>query len=61
MTSHCRRSPVTKPNMQIDFILFRPSDQWKVVEVKVLDEAIASDHRPIFAELEYVGAGQHKK
>lgn len=44
--------PVAKPNRQIDFILYRPQDRWKVIEVKVLDEAIASDHRAIFAILE---------
>lgn len=47
--------PVAEPKRQIDFILYRPSDHWKVIEVKVLDEAIASDHRPIFAVLQYVG------
>ncbi len=50
--------PVAEPKRQIDFILYRPSDHWKVVEVKVLEEAVASDHRPIFAVLEYVGGEQ---
>lgn len=44
--------PVARPTRQIDFLLFRPQDRWKVVEVKVLDEAVASDHRAIFAVLE---------
>ena len=44
--------PVTKPRRQIDFILSRPARNWKTVEVRVLDEAIASDHRAIFAVLE---------
>lgn len=44
--------PVNQPTKQIDFILYRPEDRWKVVEVKVLDEAVASDHRAIFAILE---------
>ena len=44
--------PVNEPTKQIDFILSRPRDRWKVIEVKVLDEAIASDHRAIFAVLE---------
>lgn len=44
--------PVTTPARQIDFILYRPADRWKVVEVRVLDEAVASDHRAIFAVLE---------
>lgn len=44
--------PVTEPSKQIDFVLFRPRDRWKVVEVKVLEEAVASDHRAILAVLE---------
>ncbi|EKK03710.1 endonuclease/exonuclease/phosphatase family protein [Rhodopirellula baltica SH28] len=46
--------PVANPRRQIDFILFRPSNSWKLIEVKVLDEAVASDHRAIFAVLELV-------
>ncbi len=45
-------SPVDRPTRQIDYILVRPADRWRVVEVRVLDEPIASDHRPIFAVLE---------
>ena len=44
--------PVTKPKRQIDFILSRPAGRWKTVEIRVLKEAIASDHRAIFAVLE---------
>ena len=46
--------PVGKPRRQIDFILSRPAGRWKTVEVRVLKEAIASDHRAIFAVLELV-------
>lgn len=44
--------PVQQPTRQIDYILFRPAEHWKVVEAKVLKEAIASDHRPILTVLE---------
>jgi endonuclease/exonuclease/phosphatase family metal-dependent hydrolase len=44
--------PVHRPARQIDFILFRPAERWKAAEVQVLDEAVASDHRAIFAVLE---------
>ena len=37
---------------QIDYILLRPAARWRVVSVKVADEKIASDHLPIFADLE---------
>ena len=39
---------------QIDYILVRPKERWKVIETKVLDEAVASDHRAIFAVIELV-------
>ncbi|WP_164101048.1 endonuclease/exonuclease/phosphatase family protein [Candidatus Laterigemmans baculatus] len=44
--------PVATPTRQIDFVLCRPPQRWKVIEVQVLDEAVASDHRPILAVLE---------
>jgi endonuclease/exonuclease/phosphatase family metal-dependent hydrolase len=44
--------PVEEPRRQIDFILLRPANRWRVVEVKVLDEAIASDHRALLAVFE---------
>ena len=44
---------------QIDFVMFRPADAWQTVETKVLDESIASDHRPILSVLKLVqAAGQ---
>ena len=46
--------PVGRPDKQIDYILYRPRNRWKVVDVKVLDEAVASDHRAILAELEWL-------
>ncbi|WP_337177101.1 endonuclease/exonuclease/phosphatase family protein [Paludisphaera sp.] len=44
--------PADEPNRQIDYILVRPAPRWKVVELRVLDEPVASDHRPLFAVLE---------
>jgi endonuclease/exonuclease/phosphatase family metal-dependent hydrolase len=44
--------PVGNPILQIDYVLFRPGDRWTVIETRVLDEAVASDHRPILAVLE---------
>lgn len=48
--------PVDQPKKQIDFILLRPLERWKVIKVEVLSEAVASDHRAIFAELELLPA-----
>lgn len=44
--------PSPEPKFQIDHILFRPAERWKVVDVHVPDEPVASDHRPIAATLE---------
>jgi endonuclease/exonuclease/phosphatase family metal-dependent hydrolase len=43
--------PAAAPTKQIDYVLFRPAVRWHVVEVRVLDEATASDHRPLLAVL----------
>lgn len=44
--------PATGPQRQIDYVLFQPSNRWCVVETRVLDESLASDHRPVLAVLE---------
>lgn len=44
--------PVDRPSQQIDFVLMRPEQRWRVTETRVLDEPIASDHRAIFVELQ---------
>ena len=46
--------PSAKPSVQIDYVMFRPAKRWKVIEVKVIEEKLASDHRPVLAVLEYV-------
>jgi endonuclease/exonuclease/phosphatase family metal-dependent hydrolase len=45
--------PVQKPTRQIDYVLYRPSDKFRVIEARVLDESIASDHRPLLVVLEF--------
>jgi endonuclease/exonuclease/phosphatase family metal-dependent hydrolase len=45
--------PAQEPRAQIDYILYRSSKDFKVLETCVLDESTASDHRPIFAVLEF--------
>lgn len=41
--------PAGSPVRQIDYVLLRPADVLEVVERRVLDEPVASDHRPILA------------
>jgi endonuclease/exonuclease/phosphatase family metal-dependent hydrolase len=45
--------PSDAPKQQIDYVLFR--GKFKVVEAKVIEEKIASDHRPVLAVLEWTG------
>jgi endonuclease/exonuclease/phosphatase family metal-dependent hydrolase len=44
--------PADGPEREIDFILVRPKVGFRVLEYRVLDETVASDHRPIFMQLE---------
>ena len=46
-----KTTPVDMPMRQIDYIMFTPKDRWSVVSSRVLDEKIASDHRPIMSIL----------
>jgi endonuclease/exonuclease/phosphatase family metal-dependent hydrolase len=46
--------PAEAPAKQIDYVLLRVGSRWKVKDVRVLDEAIASDHRPLLAVLQAV-------
>lgn len=47
--------PVGKPERQIDFVLTHPNDRWRVVKTEVIDEPIASDHRPLLTVLQWLG------
>lgn len=44
--------PSVKPRRKIDYIMYRPKNRWEVIEVRVIDEKVASDHCPVFAVLE---------
>jgi endonuclease/exonuclease/phosphatase family metal-dependent hydrolase len=43
--------PADKPDHRIDYVMCRPASDWKVIEVRVLDEEVASDHRPVLTVL----------
>ena len=47
--------PAGKPNRQLDYVLVRPAGRLRVVERRVIDESVASDHRPVLAVLEWTG------
>jgi endonuclease/exonuclease/phosphatase family metal-dependent hydrolase len=44
--------PAGAPRIKIDYVLFRPAHRWRVIETRVLDELVASDHRPLLVVLE---------
>jgi endonuclease/exonuclease/phosphatase family metal-dependent hydrolase len=44
--------PAEKPRYQIDYVLYRPKDKLRATEVRVLEEPVASDHRPVLAVFE---------
>lgn len=44
--------PSTTPEREIDYIFFAPASRWRAGEVRVIDERVASDHRPVLAVLE---------
>jgi endonuclease/exonuclease/phosphatase family metal-dependent hydrolase len=46
--------PAGKPAKQLDYVLVRPAGRLRVVEHAVIGEAVASDHRPVLAVLEWV-------
>jgi endonuclease/exonuclease/phosphatase family metal-dependent hydrolase len=48
--------PAGNPRSRIDYVLLRPTGAWHVVETSVVPEAVASDHRPVLAVLEWRGA-----
>lgn len=44
--------PSDEPIKKIDYVLYYPAKRWRVLEKRVIDERIASDHRPVLVVLE---------
>lgn len=45
--------PAEAPRKQIDYVLFRPAPGWHVVESRVVEEKVASDHAPVLTVFEH--------
>lgn len=45
--------PAGEPTKQIDYILMRPAARFRVISTEVLDQPVASDHRPLLSVLEF--------
>lgn len=43
--------PSDHPDREIDFIIYRPADEFDIVDSRVIQESMASDHRPVLLEL----------
>jgi endonuclease/exonuclease/phosphatase family metal-dependent hydrolase len=48
--------PVSEPRKSIDHVLVKPAARWRVVESRVIDEPVASDHRPVLVTVELLSA-----
>lgn len=46
-------APSGKPNSRIDYVFYQPTTGLKLKESRVINEPIASDHRPVLAVFEY--------
>ena len=44
--------PSDEPIKKIDYVLYHPARRWRVLEKRVIDERVASDHRPVLVVLE---------
>jgi endonuclease/exonuclease/phosphatase family metal-dependent hydrolase len=45
--------PSYGPEREIDFVLLQPRDRFEVVSQRLLDEPVASDHRPVLVDIIY--------
>jgi endonuclease/exonuclease/phosphatase family metal-dependent hydrolase len=43
--------PAAQPDRWIDYVMARPASRWQAIEFRVLNEPVASDHRPLLAVL----------
>lgn len=46
--------PTISPRKQIDYVLVRPRKRWRISDVSVIQEKMASDHLPILMTLELI-------
>jgi endonuclease/exonuclease/phosphatase family metal-dependent hydrolase len=46
--------PSKEPRIKIDYVMFKPGNNWKVIDTKVIEDAIASDHCAYLVTLELI-------
>ena len=52
LSSDAHTFPSDKPRIEIDYVLHRPQKAFSFVSSQVIDEPVASDHRPVLTVLE---------
>jgi endonuclease/exonuclease/phosphatase family metal-dependent hydrolase len=50
-------APADAPNAKIDHVLVKPESRWHIAEVIVINEPVASDHRPVVVKLDLIPPG----
>ena len=48
--------PADTPKVRIDYVLAAPSSAWRILDSKVIPETVASDHRPVVVDLQFVAS-----
>ena len=46
--------PTRRRRQRGDYVLFRPAENWRVIETRVIDDRLASDHRPLLTVLKWI-------
>jgi endonuclease/exonuclease/phosphatase family metal-dependent hydrolase len=49
-------APTDRPMRRVDYVLVRPAPMWRTVDSQIIDDRVASDHRPVLVVLEWTGA-----
>ncbi len=46
--------PSKDPKVKIDYVFYRPAKSFRIIEVRTLDEPVASDHCPVLVVMEFL-------
>ena len=46
--------PSEAPERKLDYIMYHPESSWKVISKEVIEEKVASDHRPYVVTLQFI-------
>jgi endonuclease/exonuclease/phosphatase family metal-dependent hydrolase len=44
--------PADSPKIKLDYIMITPKHRWTITGARIIEETVASDHRPVLCELE---------